>query len=103
MTQHMKSPTAGGAVGLENASLPGGIDCHSNAQEIAPLQGKNCGSARLRLVAPTPPPPRPRRFIEVRISAVDARAPYGRSRPIRLSRDDLDALIDGALRLEQRA
>ena len=38
MTLHMKNPTAGGAVGLENASLPGGIDCPSNAPEIAPAQ-----------------------------------------------------------------
>jgi hypothetical protein len=33
-----KNPTAGGAAGLENASLPGGIDCPSNAPEIAPAQ-----------------------------------------------------------------
>jgi hypothetical protein len=38
MTQHMKNPTAGGTAGLENASLPGRIDGHSNAPEIAPAQ-----------------------------------------------------------------
>jgi hypothetical protein len=38
MTLHMKNPTAGGAAGLENASLPGGIDGHSSAPEIAPAQ-----------------------------------------------------------------
>jgi hypothetical protein len=41
VTLHMKNPTAGGAVGLENASLPGGIDCPSNAPEIAPAQAEN--------------------------------------------------------------
>jgi hypothetical protein len=38
VTLHMESPTAGGAAGLERASLPGGIDCRSNAPEIAPAQ-----------------------------------------------------------------
>jgi hypothetical protein len=38
MTLHTKNPTAGGAAGLEKASLPGGIDCRSNAPEIAPAQ-----------------------------------------------------------------
>jgi hypothetical protein len=36
MTLHMKKPAAGGAAGLENASLPGGIDCRSNAPKTAP-------------------------------------------------------------------
>ncbi|PNE11329.1 MAG: hypothetical protein CR217_09315 [Beijerinckiaceae bacterium] len=54
----------------------------------------------LRVVAPTPPP-RPRR-LEVRISAADGRAPYGRSRPFRLTHDDLDELIAVALRIEGR-
>src|ERR1700730_16093003 len=40
MTLHMKNPTARGAAGLENASLPGGIDCPSNAPEIAPAQAQ---------------------------------------------------------------
>jgi hypothetical protein len=38
MTIQTKNPTAAGAAGLENASLPGGIDGHSNAPEIAPTQ-----------------------------------------------------------------
>jgi hypothetical protein len=38
MTLYMKNPTAGCAAGLENASLPGGTDCPSNAPEIAPAQ-----------------------------------------------------------------
>jgi hypothetical protein len=36
----MKNPTAGGAAGHENASLPSGIDGHSNAPEIAPAQAQ---------------------------------------------------------------
>ena len=40
MTLHMKNPTAGGAAGLENASLPGGIDGPSNAPKTAPAQDK---------------------------------------------------------------
>ena len=38
MTFYMENPTAWGAAGLENASLPGGIDGHSSAPEIAPAQ-----------------------------------------------------------------
>ena len=38
MTLHMKNPAAGSAAGPKNASLPGGIDCPSNAPEIAPAQ-----------------------------------------------------------------
>src|ERR1700730_4032955 len=46
MTCHMKSPTAGGAAGLDKtSSLPGGIDCPSNAPEIAPAQIKFAASA----------------------------------------------------------
>jgi hypothetical protein len=41
-----KNPTAGGAAGLENASLPGGTDCPSNAPETTPAQEDN--RARLR-------------------------------------------------------
>lgn len=52
----------------------------------------------LRLV---PRSPRPRR-IDVRISAADGRAPYGRSRVFRLAESDLDQLINAATRLEAR-
>ena len=38
MNLHTKNPAAGGATGLENASLPGGIDCPSNAPKTAPAQ-----------------------------------------------------------------
>jgi hypothetical protein len=53
----------------------------------------------LRLV-PRPPPPRSR-WIEVRISAMDGRAPIGRTRPLRLRESDLAALIAEAERLER--
>jgi hypothetical protein len=56
------------------------------------------GASHLRLVPP-PAPPRPRR-IDVRISAVDGRAPYGRSRAFRLAHDDIERLIATAERLE---
>jgi hypothetical protein len=52
MTMHTKNPAVG-AAGLENASLPGGIDCTSNAPEIAPAQEDNraseitCASMRM--------------------------------------------------------
>ncbi|MDQ6868812.1 MAG: hypothetical protein M3178_10565 [Pseudomonadota bacterium] len=59
------------------------------------------GAPPLRLVA-RQPPPRPRR-IEVRIAVLDGRAPYGRSRPFRLTPRDLDELISHAERLERRA
>jgi hypothetical protein len=54
--------------------------------------------SHLRLV---PPEPRPRR-LEVRINAIEARYPYGRSRVFRLTHDDLDELIAVALRMERR-
>jgi hypothetical protein len=54
----------------------------------------------LRLVPPAPLP-RPRR-IEIRISAADRRTPIGRTRPFRLTPDDLDELIAAATRLEWR-
>jgi hypothetical protein len=53
----------------------------------------------LRLVPP-PSPPRPRR-LEVRITASDGRAPYGRSRAFRLH-DGLDELIAVIMRMERR-
>ena len=41
MTLHMKNPTAGGAAGQDKtSSLPGWIDGHSNAPEIAPAQAQ---------------------------------------------------------------
>jgi hypothetical protein len=80
MTLHMKNPPAGGADGLVKTSLPGGNDCPSNAPEIAPAQIKFQDPAE----------------------AFDDRAPHGRSRPFRLTPDELDELIDVALRLERR-
>jgi hypothetical protein len=53
---------------------------------------------RLRLEASAP---RPRR-IEVRINATEARYPYGRSRAFHLTHDELDELIDVAMRIEGR-
>jgi hypothetical protein len=40
---------------------------------------------------------------EVRITAADVRAPYGRSRAFRLTHDDLDELIAVSMRMERRA
>jgi hypothetical protein len=54
----------------------------------------------LRLVPPARPP-RPRR-LDVRISATDGRAPYGRSRIFRLHERDIDELVDIATRMEAR-
>jgi hypothetical protein len=54
----------------------------------------------LRLV---PREPQPRRRLAVRISVLDSRAPYGRSRAFRLAEPDIEQLIDFALRLERRA
>jgi len=58
------------------------------------------GAPHLRLV-PAAPPPRPRR-LDVRISVADHRTPYGRTRPFRLTHDDLDELIAVAMRMERR-
>ena len=80
-------------------SFPGGKGIQDSPTH-APAQGKNRGAAWLRVVPP-PAPPRPRR-IDVRIAASDGRSPIGRTRALRLSRDDLDALIDVALRMEGR-
>ena len=55
----------------------------------------------LRLVPPAPPP-RPRRLVEVRISAFDRRTPIGRSRAFRLTKSDVDELIAAAMRMEAR-
>jgi hypothetical protein len=51
----------------------------------------------LRLVPREPQPQR----LEVRISADDSRAPYGRSRLFRLSERDLQQLIATALKMER--
>jgi hypothetical protein len=56
------------------------------------------GVAVLRLV---PRSPRPRR-IDMRISAADGRAPFGRSRLVRLSERDFARLIEAAGKLEAR-
>jgi hypothetical protein len=44
-----------------------------------------------------------RHRLAVRISVLDARAPYGRSRAFRLTHDELDELIAVAMRMEGRA
>jgi hypothetical protein len=49
----------------------------------------------LRLVPPCPP-----RRIEVRISAYDRHAPFGRSRMLKLTEPDLARLVEAAQRLE---
>jgi hypothetical protein len=53
----------------------------------------------LRLV---PPEPQPRCRLAVRISVLDGRSPFGRSRVFRLAKSDLDQLINAATRLEAR-
>jgi hypothetical protein len=53
-------------------------------------------------LAPPPSPPRPGR-IDVRISAVDGRSAFGRSRAFRITEDDLCELIDVSQRFERRA
>jgi hypothetical protein len=65
-----------------------------------PAQSKSVARRRahLRLVG-SAPPPRPHR-LEVRISATDGRAPYGRSRIFKLLDRDFERLIDHALWLE---
>lgn len=50
----------------------------------------------LRLVPPSP------RRLEVRISVADGRAAFGRSRPFRITENDLRELVDVAQRLEAR-
>jgi len=59
------------------------------------------GQRHLRLVEP--PPPQARRRHEARIVVSSARMPIGRSRTFRLTHDELDKLIDVAMRMEQRA
>ena len=96
MTQTCNGPPRwGGADGPKIVvSSPANVQPHSPIQATA--QEKK--SARLRLVTAAQPP-RPRR-LEVRIAASDGRVPIGRTRPLRLSRDDLDWLIDEAVRRE---
>jgi hypothetical protein len=53
----------------------------------------------LRLV---PREPQPRRRLAVRISVLDSRAAFGRSRPFQIIEDDLCELVDVAQRLEAR-
>jgi hypothetical protein len=53
----------------------------------------------LRLVAAAPAP---RRCLSVRINVLDGRSSFGRSRAFHLTHDDLDELIDVAMRMEGR-
>lgn len=102
MTLEAKGPPRGGSAdGPIELSFPGG----NEVQTLSPIEVTAQDKKRtphLRLVPPTPPP-RPRRVLEVRISAVDARSPYGRTRQLRLTHEELAELIDYALRLEGRA
>ena len=62
----------------------------------------NAPRAHLRLVAP-PAPPRPRRLIEVRLTAIAGLYPYGGvTRSFQLTDHGLDELIAHAERLEAR-
>jgi hypothetical protein len=55
----------------------------------------------LRLVPLEPQAVRPR--LAVRISVLDGRTAFGKSRAFRLTHDDLDELIAVAMRMERRA
>lgn len=57
----------------------------------------NSRAPHLRIVVPTP-----RRRLSVQITVLDGRLPYGRSRPFRLTHDDIDELIAAAMRMERR-
>lgn len=54
----------------------------------------------LRLVPPAPPP---RRCLAVRISVLDGRSAFGRSRGFRLTESDIEQLIAVAARMERLA
>jgi hypothetical protein len=56
----------------------------------------------LRLVRPSPPP-RPRPRYETRIVVSLPRMPVGRSRTFHLSENDIELLVEAAMRLERRA
>jgi hypothetical protein len=53
-----------------------------------------------RLLLVEKPPLAPR--LEVRIHVLDGRSAFGRSRVFRLAHDELDELIDVAMRMEAR-
>jgi hypothetical protein len=55
--------------------------------------------SHLRLV---PPEPQPRRRLAVRISVLDGRSAFGRSRVFRLAESDIDELIAVVTRMERR-
>jgi hypothetical protein len=83
----------------------GPLELSSSAADFqpnSPSQGQRQAKsrARLRLVAP-PPPPRPRR-LDVRLTVSDDRTPHCRSRPFRLTQDDLDELFEIVARMERR-
>jgi hypothetical protein len=50
-----------------------------------------------------PSVPAPRRRLAVRISVLDGRSAFGRSRGFRLAEDDLLKLVEIATRMERRA
>jgi hypothetical protein len=100
-TRERPPPAGGGPVEL-SLSFPGGNDLQAISPNQGPAQAEirrdpRGGRAPLHLVRPAP---LQRRRLAVRISAADGRAPYGRSRALRLTHDDLDELIDFGLRLE---
>jgi hypothetical protein len=84
-------PRWGGAGGPIEMSFPGGNGIQANT----PPQTNQ--AKVLRLV-------RPMRVlrVDVHISVRDGPTPIGRTRPLKLRHDDLDELIDHALRLEAR-
>lgn len=102
MTLEAKGPPRRGADGPGNAVCFGGEHFPDSAL-TQKYQAQNLvrrPGARLRLVH-SAPPPRPRR-IDVQITARDGPSPCGRTRPFRLTDDDLDELIDIATRMERR-
>ena len=119
MPLNAESPRPGGGSGDHGMSSFCGDDLQATTTRQSPTQAQNLvrrSGARppLRLVlgtlptnatksGPPPQPPRPRRhLLAVRISAFAGSAPHCRSRPFRLTHDDLDELIAVAMRMEGR-
>jgi hypothetical protein len=92
MALQKKDPARLGAAGPRELSF-------SELDNPKVPQNDSCAQAQFAAILRFPP--RPRR-IEARISATDARAPIGRTRPLRLTEPDFLRLVEAAVRLEAR-